>query len=96
DPAAFVGPMPIIDDLPVLVDTASLSLPVRGDANTNYEVYIDDQETPATFETDGDGLGAADVTLEPGLNTLCVYVADKTEFDFPESKNCVNVAYIKP
>ena len=96
DPAAFVGPMPVVDDLPVIVETESLSLPVRGGANTNYEVYVNQQETPATFETDGDGLGAAGVTLEPGLNTLCVYVADKTEFDFPEAKNCVNVAYIVP
>jgi hypothetical protein len=96
DPAAFVGPMPIIDDLLVIVDTASFSLPVRGEAHTNYEVYANDQEPPATFETDGNGLGAADVTLEPGLNTLCVYVADKTDFDLPEAKNCVNVAYIKP
>ena len=94
DPAAFVGPMPIIDDLPVIVDSASLSVQVRGAANTNYELYVNHQETPATFETDDDGLGAADVNLEPGLNMLCVYVADKTDFDFPEAKNCVNLAHI--
>ena len=88
--------MPVIDGLLVIVDTASLSLPVRGGASTNYEVYNNGQDPPATFETEADGLGMAAVTLEPGLNHLCVYVADQSQFDLPEAKNCIDVAYIKP
>ncbi len=96
DPAVFVGPMPVVDDLDVIVAEAALALPVRGAPGTNYELYAGQQETPVTFETDADGLGSADVTLEPGLNRLCVYVANKTDLDPPELKNCIDVAYIEP
>jgi len=94
DPAAFIGPMPVMDALPLIVDQASLSVDVRGDATQHYQVFVG--ETPFAFDTDGDGLGTAEVMLEPGLNRLCVQVAAGAELDYPESKNCVDVAYIKP
>ncbi len=93
DPAAFIGP--VIEELPVIVAEASLSVDVRGDATESYEVLVGG-ERKATVDTDPDGVGAVDVPLEPGLNLLCVQVAAGANLDFPESTNCVNVAYIKP
>ncbi|HEU5060708.1 MAG TPA: hypothetical protein VFU21_29460, partial [Kofleriaceae bacterium] len=95
-PAAFVGPAPVIADLPVIVSEAELALPVRAKPNTSYQVFIGDRDTPVTFETDGDGIGTANVPLEPGLNRLCVQVAPAADLAYPEAKNCVNVAYIEP
>jgi hypothetical protein len=95
DPATFMGPIPVTD-LPVIVSEANPEVTVRGAASEEYELYVGDQETPTTFGTEADGLGSPHPTLEPGLNRLCVYVTAKTELDYPESKNCVDVAYIKP
>lgn len=95
DPAVFIGPIPVTD-LPVIVSEAGVAVSVRGAASEEYELYVGDQETPNTFGTEEDGLGSAEVSLEPGLSRLCVYVTAKTELDYPESQNCVNVAYIKP
>jgi hypothetical protein len=94
DPAAFVGPMPVMDGLPLVVDDAALSVGVRADATEHYQMFAG--ETPFALDTDGGGLGTADVTLEPGLNHLCVQVAAGANLDYPEAKNCVDVAYIEP
>lgn len=96
EPLAFVGPVPIIDDLPVIVGEEELAVPVRGKVNTSYQLFVGESETPLTFETDADGLASAAVALEPGLNQLCVQVAPAADLQYPESKNCVNVAYIEP
>jgi hypothetical protein len=96
EPSAFFGPAPVIDDLPAIVGEEELAVPVRGKINTSYQLFIGESETPATFETDADGLGSAEVALEPGLNQLCVQVAPAADLEYPEAKNCVNVAYIKP
>jgi hypothetical protein len=96
-PAAFVGPYPLIASLPPIVAEASLAVDVRGRPSEDYELFVNGEgNTPVGFATDGDGLGTADVTLVPGLNELCVEVAPAADFQFPESKNCVNVAYIEP
>ena len=81
---------------PVIVSESLLSMEVRGKANDSYQIIVGNSETPVAFETDADGLGVADVTLEPGLNQLCAQVAPDADLNYPEAKNCVNVAYIKP
>ena len=96
DPAAFVGPMPVIDGLDPIVSTDVLSLQVRGAPGTNYELFVNDEGGPVSFETDAEGIGMPEVPLQPGLNRICVWVASREDFNFPEANNCVNVAYIKP
>jgi len=95
DPTAFIGAAPILDDLDVIVTDATLVVPVRGDASASYQIFVGDGG-PRAFDTGADGTANPDVMLEPGLNRLCVQVAAGANLDFPESTNCVNVAYIKP
>lgn len=95
DPAPFIGATPAVQGLPVIVTEALLALPVRGDASESYQVYVGDGG-PMAFNTDADGVASPEVTLEPGLNRLCVQAASGADLDYPESKNCVDVAYIKP
>jgi hypothetical protein len=93
DPAAFIGP--VLPDLPVIVSEELLSVEVRGEATDSYELFAAGERL-ATVDTGADGIGSAEVALEPGLNQLCVQVAPAADLQYPEAKNCVNVAYIAP
>lgn len=95
EPAAFIGATPVIAGLPVIVSEATLVLPVRGDVSKSYQVFVG-EGGPMAFDTDDGGVASPEVTLEPGLNRLCVQAAGGADLDYPESKNCVDVAYIKP
>jgi hypothetical protein len=96
DPAAFIGATPVVAGLPVIVSEPSLQLPVRGAASESYQLYVGESDTPVVFDTGGDGTATAEVTLAPGHNRLCVQAAAGAELDYPESQNCVDVAYIAP
>ncbi|HUS63387.1 MAG TPA: hypothetical protein VMZ28_02550 [Kofleriaceae bacterium] len=85
---AFAAPIPPI------TQESSLSVLLRGKTNTDYEVILNGGSSPTVISTDGSGTGEDDVSLEPGLNRLCVRVSPAADLTYPESKNCATVAYI--
>lgn len=91
DPDPFVGPM-FADSLPTITQDGEVTVVLRGRVDEDYEVVLGDQ--PTVITTGGDGTGEGQVTLEPGLNRLCVRVDPAADLTHPESKNCVTVAYI--
>jgi hypothetical protein len=95
DPAAFLGAAPVAAGLEPIVNEAVLALPVRGEPDESYQLFVNGGG-PMAFSTDGDGSASPEVTLEPGLNRLCVQAAGGANLEYPESTNCVDVAYIEP
>ncbi|HLU67892.1 MAG TPA: hypothetical protein VKZ63_16520, partial [Kofleriaceae bacterium] len=91
-PAAYVAPMLVLDAGPI-VREARLEVTVRAAPGASHNLLLDGQETEPV-STDGDGLGTVEVTLIPGLNTLCVEVAPGADLTYSESQNCSTVAYI--
>ena len=93
-PAAAVGPM-IAGDAPVITRSATIALSVRGASATTYELYLGEANQPAgSIATGEDGLGSADVNLEPGSNLVCVSESSAADLAHAEAKNCVLVAYV--
>jgi hypothetical protein len=93
-PEAAVGPM-IAAGAPVISRGATISLSVRGDVATTYELYQGEaNQSAGSIATGKDGLGSANVFLEPGANLICVSESSPAELAYPEAKNCVAIAYV--
>jgi hypothetical protein len=93
-PLAALGPM-IARDAPVVTRNETVALSVRGARNATYELYLGEDNQPAGSVATGDeGVGSADVTLEPGSNLVCVSGSSPAELSYPEAKNCVSIAYV--
>ena len=93
EPGAYHGPA-FAAPIPPITEEASLTLVLRGRNDTDYEVIVNGGGSPTVISTDGSGTGDGDVSLEPGLNRLCVRVSPAADLTYPESKNCATVAYI--
>jgi hypothetical protein len=93
-PAAHIAPMLMLDLDPV-VRTARLEVALRGAPSTSYNLFLNDgEEEAAVISADSAGVGSAEITLQSGLNTVCVQVAPGASLVHSESLNCQNVAYI--
>ena len=93
-PAAALGPM-IAGDAPVVTRSATIALSVRGASGATYELYLGEASRPAgSIATGDDGLGSADMNLEPGSNLICVSESSPADLAHPEARNCALVAYV--
>jgi len=94
EPSALVGPM-ITRDAPVVTRTQTIAISVRGAESASYELYLGEASNPAgSIALGTGGMGSSDVTLEPGLNAICVSGSSADELAYLEAKNCLSVAYV--
>ena len=98
EPAAVPGPALILPG-ETIVNREELTLTVRGKAGSSYNVRVTgfDRATNARAESNRlvatpKGIGQARVSLWEGHNEICVQADANTSY--PESQNCLSVAYI--
>ncbi len=91
-PAPARGPM-WVTDTPAIVRTESTEVTFIG-GNRTYFVAVNGGDLVAAPVPGGGGQSVSSVTLVPGLNNVCVHVAEGSAAELAEARNCVAIAYV--
>lgn len=98
DPTPVIGPMIVIDGLPVITQDRMVTIQVRAPGGKTYRLVLNDEPGDLVTIDDQTGLGSVDVPLTDGLDRVCVAVSsdviNKNQTSDPEALNCVSLAYI--